>query len=84
MGDSCRPLRGLESFLDCLSWGLRPRLYAFARFAGSNLKELCFRPLRGLQPKGTMLSPASRASNLKELCCRPLAGFKPKGTLSLL
>src|SRR6185369_799463 len=33
----CRPLRGLIRV--CLrSWGLRPRLYAVARFAGSRVK----------------------------------------------
>ena len=31
---SCRPLRGLVSRLKLFPWGLRPRLYAVARFAG--------------------------------------------------
>jgi len=30
-----RPLRGLNGFLILLTWGLRSRLYASARFAGS-------------------------------------------------
>jgi len=37
MGDSaffCRPLRGLNIYFALCTWGLRPRLYAFACFAG--------------------------------------------------
>ena len=30
----CRPRRGLKCFSTIWSWGLRPRLYAFARSAG--------------------------------------------------
>jgi hypothetical protein len=31
----CRPLRGLNAIFVRLTWGLRPRLYSAARFAGS-------------------------------------------------
>ena len=40
----CRPLRGLIIYFSYWSWGLRPRLYAYARFAGSDvagLSDLC-------------------------------------------
>ena len=43
-----RALRGLQKFVLILTWGLRPRLYAFARFAGFDAGRLCFRPFRGL------------------------------------
>ena len=34
VGDSCSPLCGLATPFNMLTWGLRPRLYSFARFAG--------------------------------------------------
>jgi hypothetical protein len=41
----CRPLRGLERYWLQLSWGLRPRLYAFVRFA-----DFGFTPLTSVIP----------------------------------
>src|SRR6185369_11524592 len=54
----CRPLRGLERFIRIGSWGWRPRLYAVARFAGSNV---LFASDPGAGAPGFTLSPASRA-----------------------
>src|ERR1041385_3463370 len=52
-----RPLRGLgRFFLLRLSWGLRPRLYASARYAGSNAFSFCVYP--GACAPGFMLPPA--------------------------
>ena len=58
-----RPLERARTFLFFLSWGLRPRLYAAARFAGSSL--LCFvslvvgaAPQRASSNVDTLLSEA--------------------------
>ena len=73
----CRPLRGLGPFLLDRSWGLRPRLYAAARSAGS-VHFSYIHP--GLAPPGFMLPPAPRARFIfltfilglrpQALCCR--------------
>ena len=60
----CRPLRGLGQLDSALSWGLRPRLYAVARFAGLVLDVR----VPGAYAPGFKLSPASRAWTLIERC----------------
>src|SRR6185369_2238471 len=69
-------------FYETRTWGWRPRLYAYARFAGFNgftKRE------PGAGAPGFMLTPASRASTVYEtenlglapqaLCLRPLRGL---------
>src|SRR5215510_16079885 len=78
----CRPLRGLGCGMQWRTWGLRPRLYAVARFAGW-AAECNGGP--GACAPGYMLSPASRAglrnamADLglapQAICCRPLRGL---------
>jgi hypothetical protein len=56
----CRPLRGLNRRFYAFTWGLRPRLYSAARFAGSITG---FMRLPGACAPGFILPPASRAQS---------------------